>query len=156
MPVDPLHRTSSRPPGRAGRSKALRHEAADRPTFWRKCVLHNLCSRCRGTKAAFGDEVVAKSDNALCQLNQALRVCDCCVAVAHQTDRSLRSSAAATETASSLFSGFFVQVCQLLRDGCGPLDRVCLTDTLSTYPAFVSNRDMGFALTASHFAKAAK
>ena len=31
MPVDPLHRTSSRPPGRAGRSKALRPEAADRP-----------------------------------------------------------------------------------------------------------------------------
>ena len=103
-----------------------------------------VSSSCRGTKAAFGvmrhsDEIVAKSDNALCQLNQALRVCDCCVAVAHQTERSLRSSAAATETASSLFSGFFVQACQLLRDGCGPLDRVCLTDTLSTYPAFVSN-----------------
>ncbi|VFB19428.1 Uncharacterised protein [Pseudomonas fragi] len=32
MPVDPLRRTSSRPPGRAGRSKALRPEAADRPT----------------------------------------------------------------------------------------------------------------------------
>ena len=31
MPVDPLRRTSSRPPGRAGRSKALRPEAADRP-----------------------------------------------------------------------------------------------------------------------------
>ena len=31
MPVDPLHRTSSRPPGRAGRSKTLRPEAADRP-----------------------------------------------------------------------------------------------------------------------------
>ena len=31
MPVDPLHRTSSRPPGRAGRSKALHPEAADRP-----------------------------------------------------------------------------------------------------------------------------
>ena len=46
--------------------KALRHEAADRPAFWRKCVLHNLCSRCRGTKAAFGDEVVAKSDKVLC------------------------------------------------------------------------------------------
>ena len=59
-------------------------------------VLRNLWSSCRGTKAAFGDEVVAKSDNALCQLNQVLRVYDCCVAVAHQTDRSLRSSSAAT------------------------------------------------------------
>ena len=45
---------------------------------------------------------------------------------------------------------------RLVSDGCGLLDLVCLTDTLSTYPAFVSNRDMGFALTASHFAKAAK
>ena len=63
-------------------------------------VLRNLCSRCRGTKAAFGvmrhsDEVVAKSGNALCQLNQVLIVYDCCGAVAHQTERSLRSSAAA-------------------------------------------------------------
>ena len=31
MPVDPLLSTSSRPPGRAGRSKALHPEAADRP-----------------------------------------------------------------------------------------------------------------------------
>ena len=36
---------------------------------------------------------------------------------------------------------------------CGPLDRVCLTDTLSTYPAFVSNLNSGFALTASPFLK---
>ena len=31
-----------------------------------------------------------------------------------------------------------------------------LTGVSRTYPAFVSNRDIGFALTASHFAKAAK
>ena len=36
---------------------------------------------------------------------------------------------------------------------CGPLDRVCLTDTLSTYPAFVSNGDYGFDLTSSPFWK---
>jgi len=36
------------------------------------------------------------------------------------------------------------------------LDLVCSTDTLSTYPAFAYNWNIGFALTASHFAKAAK
>ena len=36
---------------------------------------------------------------------------------------------------------------------CGPLDLVCLTDTLSTYPAFVSNWDYGFDLTSSPFWK---
>ena len=60
-----------------------------------------VSSSCRGTKAAFGvmrhsEEVVAKSGNGLCQLNLVLRVCDCCVAVAHHLDCSLRSSAAAT------------------------------------------------------------
>ena len=58
MPVDPLHRTSSRPPGRAGRSKTLRTEAADRPA----CSVRVYC------------------------------------AISVQTDRRLRSSAAAIET----------------------------------------------------------
>ena len=40
MPVDPLHRTSSRPPGRAGRSKTLRPEAADRPA----CSVRVYCA----------------------------------------------------------------------------------------------------------------
>ena len=40
MPVDPLRRTSSRPPGRAGRSKALRPEAADRPA----CSVRVYCA----------------------------------------------------------------------------------------------------------------
>ena len=92
------------PLGLPGGLADQKHCAPRRPTgrpVWRKCVLHNLCSRCRGTKAAFGvmrhsEEVVAKSGNALCQLNLVLRVCDCCVAVAHPLDRSLRSSAAAT------------------------------------------------------------
>ena len=62
-----------------------------------------VSSSCRGTKAAFGvmrhsDEFIAKSGNGLCQLNQVLRVYDCCVAVAHPLDRSLRSSAAATRS----------------------------------------------------------
>ncbi|MCK6254592.1 hypothetical protein, partial [Pseudomonas fragi] len=38
-------------------------------------------------------------------------------------------------------------------DGCDLLDLVCLTETLSTYPAFVSNWNIGFALTASPFLK---
>ena len=40
MPVDPLHRTSSRPPEGAGRSKALRTEAADRPA----CLVRVYCA----------------------------------------------------------------------------------------------------------------
>ena len=40
MPVDPLHRTSSRPPEGAGRSKALRPEAADRPA----CSVRVYCA----------------------------------------------------------------------------------------------------------------
>ena len=98
MPVDPLHRTSSRPPGRAGRSKNTAPRGGRPAGLFGSRVLRNLCSRCRGTKAAIGDEVVAKSGNALCQLNQFLIVYDCCGAVAHQTDRRLRSSAAAIET----------------------------------------------------------
>ena len=56
-------------------------------------------------------------------------------------------------TASSRFFRIFRTGCQLLRDGCDLLDLVCLTDTLSTYPAFVSNWNIGFALTASPFLK---
>ena len=40
MPVDPLLSTSSRPPGRAGRSKTLRPEAADRPA----CSVRVCCA----------------------------------------------------------------------------------------------------------------
>ena len=40
MPVDPLLSTSSRPPGRAGRSKTLRPEAADRPA----CSVRVYCA----------------------------------------------------------------------------------------------------------------
>ncbi|MQT61864.1 hypothetical protein GHO42_01885, partial [Pseudomonas sp. FSL R10-0056] len=40
MPVDPLLRTSSRPPEGAGRSKALRPEAADRPA----CSVRVYCA----------------------------------------------------------------------------------------------------------------
>ena len=40
MPVDPLLRTSSRPPGRAGRSKSKTAEAADRPA----CFADHMCT----------------------------------------------------------------------------------------------------------------
>ena len=61
MPVDPLHRTSSRPPGRAGRSKNTAPRGGRPAGLFGSRVLRNLCSRCRGTKAAIGDEVVAKT-----------------------------------------------------------------------------------------------
>ena len=57
------------------------------------------------------------------------------------------------ETASSRFFRIFRTGCQLLCDGCDLLDLVFLTDTLSTYPPFVSNWNIGFALTASPFLK---
>ena len=41
MPVDPLRRTSSRPPEGAGRSRALPAEAADRPAWFVGCI-HDL------------------------------------------------------------------------------------------------------------------
>ena len=50
------------------------------------------------------DEVVAKSGNALCQLNQVLIVYDCCGAVAHQTERSLVLLVSCYELA---YSGFY-------------------------------------------------
>ena len=64
--------------------------------------LPRSCSRCRGTKAAFervrhcAEAVVTpESENYL--THRSVRFYDCYVAVAHQTDRSLRTSAAATE-----------------------------------------------------------
>ena len=60
------------------------------------------CSRCRGTKAAFEsvrhcDEAVVTPESEIYLTHRSVRFYDCCVAVAHQTDRSLRTSAAATE-----------------------------------------------------------
>ena len=107
MPVDPLHRTSSRPPGRAGRSKTLRPEAADRPACSVRvyCAISVAAAEERRLRSATKSS--HKADKVLCQLNQVLIVYDCCGAVAHQTDRSLRSSAAATETTSSRFFRIF-------------------------------------------------
>ena len=80
MPVDPLHRTSSRPPGRAGRSKALRHEAADRPACLNAGFATDIfpcgsraCPRCRhlvlsgGTKCWHRGQ--ARSHKSWCWLN---------------------------------------------------------------------------------------
>ena len=91
----------------------------------------DICSRCRGTKAAFGDEVVAK------------------------TRQGVVSDTPGFQGISQLLrNGAILWMCPA--GGCGLLDLVGLTGVLGAYPAFVSNRDMGFALTASHFAKAAK
>ena len=63
-----------------------------------KCQLRS-CSSCRGTKAAFEREAVVKPESGMYLIHRSVRFYDCCVAVAHHTERSLRSSAAATKTA---------------------------------------------------------
>ena len=63
-----------------------------------KCHLRS-CSSCRGTKAAFEREAVVKPESGMYLIHRSVRFYDCCVAVAHHTERSLRSSAAATKTA---------------------------------------------------------
>ena len=95
MPVDPLHRTSTRPPG--GRADQKHCTRGGRPAgLFGARVLRSFCSRCRGTKAAFGvvrhcDAAVVKPDAAVYQVHPGLRFYD-----RFALERSLRSSSAAT------------------------------------------------------------
>ena len=78
------------------------------------------------SEAAFGDEVVAK------------------------TKQGVVSDTPGFQGISQLLrNGAILWMCPA--GGCGLLDLVGLTGALSTYPAFMSNWDIGFALTASHF-----
>ena len=91
MPGDPLHRTSSRPPGRAGRSKRLRPEAADRPAWLVYVCTAQSVAADEPCEAASGCVAVVKPDTAVVQVNPGLRFYG-----RFATDRSLRSSSAAT------------------------------------------------------------
>ena len=91
MPVDPLLSTSSRPPGRAGRSKTLRPEAADRPAWLVYVCTAQSVAADEPCEAASGCVAVVKPDTAVVQVNPGLRFYG-----RFATGRSLRSSSAAT------------------------------------------------------------
>ena len=106
MPGCPLRRTSSRPPEGAGSSKALRPEAADRPACLVKVCAAQSVVADEPCEAASGCEATVKPESGIYLNDRCVRLYDCRVAVAHQTERSLRSSSATTE-----FCARFCDVC---------------------------------------------
>ena len=112
MPVDPLHRTSSRPPEGAGRSSAQRPEAADRPA----CSVRVYCAISVDTllqvKPYCGIEPARERPSRAGSIPQL----QC-------------SSAATTETISSRFFGIFLTGLPIAGAGddaysrCSPLRR---------------------------------